>query len=115
MADRGQITGGVLDGPLGFDVAVSESAAKAKRIESPVAGYADILVVPDLEAGAILLKQLEYMSDAQVAGVVVGARVPIIVTSRTDNTLERLGSYALALLLARNTQVSTSSPAVSQL
>ena len=80
MADRGQITGGMLDGPLGFDVAVSEVAAKAKGVESPVAGYADILVVPDLEAGAILVKQLEYMSDAQVASMVVGARVPIIVS-----------------------------------
>ncbi len=115
MADRGQITGGVLDGPLGFDVAVSEAAAKAKCVESPVAGHADILVVPDLEAGAILLKQLEYMSDAQVAGVVVGARVPIIATSRTDNTLERLGSCALALLLARNNQANASSPPVSRL
>ena len=115
MADRGQITGGVLDGPLGFDVAVSEGAAKAKCVESPVAGHADILVVPDLEAGAILLKQLEYMSDAQVASVVVGARVPIIATSRTDNTLERLGSCALALLLARNNQANSSSPPVSRL
>ncbi|MGB8771899.1 MAG: bifunctional enoyl-CoA hydratase/phosphate acetyltransferase [Candidatus Korobacteraceae bacterium] len=109
MADRGQITGGVLDGPLGFDVAVSESAAKAKCINSPVAGFADILVVPDLEAGAILVKQLEYTSDAQVAGLVVGARVPIIVSSRTDNTLERLGSCALALLLVRRSQAGASS------
>ncbi len=109
MADRGQVTGGVLDGPLGFDVAVSESAAKAKCINSPVAGFADILVVPDLEAGAILVKQLEYTSDAQVAGLVVGARVPIIVSSRTDNTLERLGSCALALLLVRRSQAGASS------
>ena len=113
MADRGQITGGVLDGPLGFDVAVSESAAKAKCIESPVAGHADILVVPDLEAGAILVKQLEYMSDAQTAGVVVGARVPIISNSRTDSALERLASCALALLLARSHQANASSPALS--
>jgi phosphate acetyltransferase len=110
MADRGQITGGVLDGPLGFDVAVSEVAAKAKGVNSPVAGNADVLVVPDLEAGAILVKQLEYMSDAQVAGLVVGARVPIVVSSRTDNTLERLGSCALALLLARKSQTCGSSP-----
>jgi phosphate acetyltransferase/phosphate butyryltransferase len=115
MAERGQITGGVLDGPMGFDVAVSEGAAQAKGIGSAVAGCADILVVPDLEAGAILVKQLEYMSDAQVAGVVVGARVPIIATSRTDVTLERLASCALALLLARHSQVNVSSPAASSL
>jgi phosphate acetyltransferase/phosphate butyryltransferase len=113
MADREQISGGVLDGPLGFDVAVSESAAKAKCIDSPVAGHADVLVVPDLEAGAILVKQLAYMSDAQVAGLVVGARVPIITSSRSDSTLERLGSCALALLLARKNQVNASSPAIS--
>ena len=112
MADRRQITGAVLDGPLGFDVAVSEGAAKMKCIQSPVAGYADILVVPDLEAGAILVKQLEYTSDAQVAGVVIGARVPIIATSRSGNTLERLASCALALLQARNKQADASSPKV---
>ncbi len=110
MADRGQITGGILDGPLGFDVAVSEAAAKAKGVNSPVAGNADVLVVPDLEAGAILVKQLEYMSDAQVAGLVVGARVPIVVSSRTDSTLEGLGSCALALLSARRNQTAASSP-----
>jgi phosphotransacetylase/acyl dehydratase len=115
MADRGQITGGVLDGPLGFDVAVSENAAKARCIESPVAGHADILVVPDLEAGAILVKQLAYMSDAQVASIVVGARVPIIIASRTDSILERLGSCALALLMARSSQGNASSPAISRL
>ncbi len=113
MADRGQITGGTLDGPLGFDVAVSESAAQAKSIASAVAGYADILVVPDLEAGAILVKQLEYMSDAQVAGIVLGARVPIISASRAGNSLERLASCALALLLARNKQGNVSSPSIS--
>jgi phosphotransacetylase/acyl dehydratase len=115
MADRGQISGGMLDGPLGFDVAVSQIAAKAKSVESAVAGYADILIVPDLEAGTILVKQLEYMSDAQAASVVVGARVPIIATSRTDSGLERLGSCALALLLARNHQANASSPAIAQL
>ncbi len=112
MADRRQITGAVLDGPLGFDVAVSEGAAKMKCIQSPVAGCADILVVPDLEAGAILVKQLEYTSDAQVAGLVIGARVPIIATSRRGNTLERLASCALALLQARNKQADASSPKV---
>jgi phosphotransacetylase/acyl dehydratase len=101
MADRGQITGGVLDGPLAFDNAVSEEAAKTKGITSPVAGRADILAVPDLEAGNMLAKQLEYLADAQVAGVVLGARVPIILTSRADKVLTRLASCAVALLLAR--------------
>lgn len=112
MADRGQITGGLLDGPLGFDVAISEVAAKAKCVESRVAGYADILVVPDLEAGAILVKQLEYTSDAQVAGLVIGARVPIIATSRNGSALERLASCALALLQVRNKQTNATSPTV---
>jgi len=112
MADRGQITGGVLDGPLGFDVAVSAAAAKIKSVASAVAGNADILVVPDLEAGVILVKQLEYMSDAQAGGLVVGARVPVVVTSRTDNILARLGSCALALLTVRHKQVQASSPPI---
>jgi phosphate acetyltransferase/phosphate butyryltransferase len=99
MAERGQITGGVVDGPLGFDVAVSEDAARMKRVLSPVAGRADVLVAPDLEAGNILVKQLEYFAEAQVAGLVVGARVPIILVSRADNLLAHLGSCALALLL----------------
>jgi phosphate acetyltransferase len=102
MADRGQITGGILDGPLAFDNAVSAEAAKTKGIVSPVAGRADILVVPDLEAGNMLAKQLEYLAAAQMAGIVLGARVPIILTSRADNTLARLGSCAMALLLARH-------------
>src|ERR1019366_6916572 len=102
MADRGQITGGILDGPLAFDNAVSEEAAKTKGIVSPVAGRADIFVVPDLEAGNMLAKQLEYLAKAQVAGIVLGARVPIILTSRADKTLARLGSCAIALLLARH-------------
>jgi phosphotransacetylase/acyl dehydratase len=84
MADRGQITGGVLDGPLGFDNAVSAEAAREKGIVSPVAGQADILVVPDLEAGNMLVRQLEYLAEAQAAGVVLGARVPIALTSRAD-------------------------------
>ena len=102
MADRGQITGGHVDGPLAFDNAVSEEAAKAKGIVSPVAGRADIFVVPDLEAGNMLAKQLEYLAEGEVAGIVLGARVPIILTSRADNTLARLGSCAIALLLARH-------------
>jgi phosphotransacetylase/acyl dehydratase len=102
MADRGQITGGILDGPLAFDNAVSVEAAKTKGIVSPVAGCADIFVVPDLEAGNMLAKQLEYLADAEVAGIVLGARVPIILTSRADKTLSRLGSCAIALLLARH-------------
>jgi len=101
MADRGQITGGVLDGPLAFDNAISEEAARAKRIVSPVAGRADILVVPDLEAGNMLAKQLEYLAEAQSAGIVVGARVPIALTSRADKPLSRMASCAIALLLAR--------------
>jgi phosphate acetyltransferase len=102
MADRRQITGGILDGPLAFDNAVSEEAAKTKGIVSPVAGKADIFVVPDLEAGNMLAKQLEYLAEAQVAGIVLGARVPVILTSRADKTLARLGSCAIALLLARH-------------
>ena len=102
MADRGQITGGVLDGPLAFDNAVSAEAAAAKGIVSPVAGQADIFVVPDLEAGNMLAKQLEYLADADMAGVVLGARVPIMLTSRADKTLARLSSCAVALLQARH-------------
>jgi phosphate acetyltransferase len=102
MADRGQITGGILDGPLAFDNAVSAEAAKSKGIVSPVAGRADIFVVPDLEAGNMLAKQLEYLAEAQVAGIVLGTRVPIILTSRADKTLSRLASCAIALLLARH-------------
>jgi phosphate acetyltransferase/phosphate butyryltransferase len=101
MADRGQITGGIVDGPMGFDLAVSEEAARTKGFASPVAGRADILVVPDLEAGNMLAKQLEYLAGAQVAGIVLGARVPIMLTSRADGTLARLASCALAVLLAR--------------
>jgi phosphate acetyltransferase len=102
MADRRQITGAILDGPLAFDNAVSAEAAKTKGIVSPVAGRADIFVVPDLEAGNMLAKQIEYLAEALVAGIVLGARVPIILTSRADKTLARLGSCAIALLLARH-------------
>jgi phosphate acetyltransferase/phosphate butyryltransferase len=104
MADRRQITGGLIDGPLAFDNAVSEEAAAAKGIVSPVAGRADILVVPDLEAGNMLAKQLEYLAEAQGAGIVLGARVPIALTSRADRPLSRMASCALALLLARRTR-----------
>jgi phosphate acetyltransferase/phosphate butyryltransferase len=101
MADRGQITDGVVDGPLAFDNAVSEEAAHLKGIVSPVAGRADVLVVPDLEAGNMLAKQLEYLAEAQGAGIVLGARVPVVLTSRADKALSRLASCAIALLLAR--------------
>jgi phosphotransacetylase/acyl dehydratase len=104
MADRGQITGAILDGPLAFDNAVSEEAAKTKGIVSPVAGKADIFVVPDLEAGNMLAKQLQYLGEADAAGIVLGARVPIILTSRADNTLTRLGSCAIAQLLVHYQQ-----------
>jgi phosphate acetyltransferase/phosphate butyryltransferase len=101
MADRGQITGALLDGPLAFDNAVSAEAAATKGIVSRVAGSADILVVPDVEAGNMLAKQLEYLAGAEIAGVVLGARVPIVLTSRADQTPARLASCAIALLMAR--------------
>ena len=99
MADRGQITGGILDGPLAFDTAVSEKAASIKQLDSPVTGQADILVVPDLESGNMLAKQLEYLGGAQLAGIVLGARVPVILTSRADSAETRLTSCAVACLL----------------
>jgi len=99
MADRGQITGGILDGPLAFDTAVNANAAKIKHLVSPVVGQADILVVPDLESGNMLAKQLEYLGGAQLAGIVLGARVPIILTSRADSAETRLTSCAVAVLL----------------
>ncbi len=101
MRDRGQITGGLIDGPLAFDNAVSEAAARTKGIVSPVAGQADILVVPDLESGNMLAKQLEYLADSEGAGIVLGARVPIVLTSRADDTVTRMASCALGLLVAR--------------
>jgi phosphotransacetylase len=103
MADRGQITGAVLDGPLAFDNAISRAAARIKKIVSPVAGDADILVVPGLEAGNMLAKQLSYLANADSAGIVLGARVPIILTSRADSVASRLASVALARLLASAT------------
>jgi len=98
MAERGQITGAVVDGPLAFDNAISAFAAGLKGIESEVAGNADVLVVPNLEAGNMLAKQLEYLADAQAAGVVLGARVPIVLTSRADSAHSRIASCAVALL-----------------
>lgn len=100
MADRGQITGGLLDGPLAFDNAVSTASAKAKGIVSLVAGQADILVAPDLDAANILAKQLTYLADAQGAGIVMGARLPIMLTSRADSEIERIASCSLAILYA---------------
>jgi phosphotransacetylase len=100
MADRGQISGALLDGPLAFDNAISRAAARIKKIASPVAGDADVLVVPDLEAGNMLAKQLSYLAGADSAGIVLGARVPVILTSRADTVASRLASIALARLLA---------------
>lgn len=102
MADRGQITGGMLDGPLAFDNAVSQAAAHIKGIHSEVAGRADILMAPDLESGNMLAKQLMYLGNAASAGIVLGARVPIILTSRSDSYESRIASCALALLLAHH-------------
>ena len=100
MADRGQITGGVLDGPLALDNAISEESAAIKHIVSPVAGRANVLVVPDLEAGNMLAKSLSFLAGADAAGIVLGARVPIILTSRADSVVTRLASCAVASLLA---------------
>ncbi|MFN8457775.1 MAG: bifunctional enoyl-CoA hydratase/phosphate acetyltransferase [Anaerolineae bacterium] len=100
MADRGQISGGMVDGPLAFDDAVSKEAAEAKGLRSPVAGQADILVAPDMETGTLLVKQLEYLAEGQSADIVLGGRVPIALTDRADKPLSRLASCALALLLA---------------
>jgi len=99
MADRGQITGGILDGPLALDNAISPEAAKIKKISGPVAGRANVLVVPDLEAGNMLAKSLSFLADADAAGIVLGAKVPIILTSRADEEMARLASCAVAQLL----------------
>jgi phosphate acetyltransferase len=108
MADRGQITGGILDGPLALDNAINLTAARIKKIESPVAGQADILVVPDLEAGNMLAKSLSFLAEADAAGIVLGARVPIILTSRADSVMTRLASCAVAVLVAKARRVSAS-------
>ncbi|CAB3784097.1 Phosphate acetyltransferase [Paraburkholderia caffeinitolerans] len=100
MADRGQIVGGLLDGPLAFDNAINAEAARIKGITSLVAGDPDILLVPDLEAGNMLAKQLTFLAGAESAGIVLGARVPVILTSRADTVRARIGSCAIAVLLA---------------
>ena len=105
MSDRGQITGGELDGPLAFDNAISPEAARIKGIKSPVAGQAQILVVPDLEAGNMLAKNLSFLSRADAAGIVLGAQVPIILTSRADNIMTRMASCAVATLF-RQSQIA---------
>ncbi len=101
MADRQQIVGGILDGPLALDNAIDLAAARIKKIDSPVAGRADILVVPDLEAGNMLAKSLTFMADADAAGIVLGARVPIILTSRADSVETRLASCAVGTLVVQ--------------
>jgi phosphate acetyltransferase/phosphate butyryltransferase len=100
MAERGQITGGKLDGPLALDNAISPEAARIKGINSPVAGQANILVVPDLEAGNMLAKNLTFLGNADAAGIVLGARVPIVLTSRADTPRARMASCAVAALFA---------------
>jgi phosphate acetyltransferase len=100
MAERGQITGGILDGPLAFDNAIDEEAARIKGIKSPVAGRAQILLVPDLEAGNMLAKNLAYFAKADGAGIVLGARVPVVLTSRADSVRARMASCAVAVIYA---------------
>jgi phosphate acetyltransferase len=112
MADRGQITGGILDGPLALDNAIDLGAAAIKKIRSPVAGQANVLVVPDLEAGNMLAKSLTFLADADAAGIVLGARVPIILTSRADSTITRLASCAVASLVADAQRSQLSLPEV---
>jgi phosphate acetyltransferase len=111
MADRGQITGGILDGPLAFDNAIDPEAARIKGIHSPVAGQAQILVVPDLEAGNMLAKNLIYLSKADSAGLVLGARVPIVLTSRADSVRSRMASCAAAVLYAAARRKAAAVPA----
>jgi phosphate acetyltransferase len=110
MAERGQITGGVLDGPLAFDNAISAEAAAVKGIESEVAGRADILLVPDLEAGNMLAKQLTFLAGARAAGIVLGARVPIVLTSRADSERARLASCAIAAVYAETLRQRAAHP-----
>src|SRR5262250_2509531 len=101
MADRGQLTGAILDGPLALDNAISIESVQIKKINSPVAGRANVLVVPDLEAGNMLAKSLSFLAGADAAGIVLGARVPVILTSRADSVMTRLASCAVAVLVAR--------------
>ncbi|HTH61222.1 MAG TPA: phosphate acetyltransferase [Paraburkholderia sp.] len=106
MVDRRQITGALVDGPLALDNAINAEAAKIKQIDSPVAGHANVLVVPDLEAGNMLAKSLSFLAGADAAGIVLGARVPIILTSRADSVLTRLASCAVAVLVAHAKRAS---------
>jgi len=108
MADRGQITGAILDGPLALDNAISLESMKIKQINSPVAGRANVLVVPNLEAGNMLAKSLSFLANADAAGIVLGARVPIILTSRADSVTTRLASCAVAALIAAARRASSS-------
>src|SRR5689334_21891258 len=108
MAERGQITGALLDGPLALDNAISPEAAEIKHIVSPVAGRANVLVVPDLEAGNMLAKSLSFLAHADAAGIVLGVRVPVILTSRADSLLTRLASCAVAVMLAAARRKSAS-------
>jgi phosphate acetyltransferase len=112
MADRGQITGALLDGPLALDNAIDLGAARIKKIVSPVAGRANVLVVPDLEAGNMLAKSLTFLADSDAAGIVLGARVPIILTSRADSETTRLASCAVASLVAAAARAKAAIPAV---
>ena len=112
MAERGQITGGLLDGPLAFDNAIDPEAARIKGIVSSVAGRAQILVVPDLEAGNMLAKNLSFLAHADSAGIVMGARVPIVLTSRADSVRSRLASCAVASLYAAARRRAAQIPAV---
>jgi phosphate acetyltransferase len=112
MADRGQITGGILDGPLAFDNAIDPEAARIKGIKSEVAGRAQILVVPDLEAGNMLAKNLTFLSKADAAGIVLGARVPIVLTSRADSVRARMASCAVAVLYAHARRSKAAVPEV---
>jgi phosphate acetyltransferase len=106
MADRGQITGALIDGPLAFDNAISVEAAEIKRIVSPVAGRANVLIVPNLESGNMLAKSLTFLANADCAGIVLGAKVPIILTSRADSVVARLASSAVAVLVAQARRTS---------
>jgi phosphate acetyltransferase len=110
MADRKQITGGILDGPLALDNAINLQAAQIKKMDSPVAGRANVLVVPDLEAGNMLAKSLSFLAGADAAGIVLGARVPIILTSRADGVMTRLASCAVAALLSKARREATATP-----
>jgi phosphate acetyltransferase len=106
MVDRHQITGAVVDGPLALDNAIDPEAARIKKIDSPVAGHANVLVVPDLEAGNMLAKSLSFLAGADAAGIVLGARVPVILTSRADSVMTRMASCAVAVLVAKSRRES---------